>query len=85
MADENIQRVELPPLKLAFILDNEVVDVLHTDERLAAIFLSNPLVLDVTEQVVSDPASIQVGFIYDEASGSFVKPEAPAEEQNNNV
>lgn len=39
---------ELPPVKLAFIIDNKVVDIIHTDERFAAIFLSNPLVLDVT-------------------------------------
>lgn len=39
---------ELPPIKLAFILDGTVVDIIHTDERFAAIFLSNPLVVDVT-------------------------------------
>jgi hypothetical protein len=39
---------QLPPIKLAFILDGKVVEIIHTDERFAAIFLSNPLVLDVT-------------------------------------
>jgi hypothetical protein len=38
----------LPPIKVAFVLDNKVVDVLHTDERLGAILLSNPLIVDVT-------------------------------------
>jgi hypothetical protein len=41
---------ELPPVKLAFIIDGTVVDIIHTDERFAAIFLSNPLVLDVTPE-----------------------------------
>ena len=40
----------LPPVKIAFILDGKVVDVIHTDERFAAIWLSNPLVLDVTPE-----------------------------------
>ena len=41
--------VETPPFKIALILDNEVVDIIHTDERLAAIFLSNPTIVDVTD------------------------------------
>ena len=35
--------------KIALIIDNEVVDVIRTDERLAAIFLSNPTIVDVTD------------------------------------
>lgn len=84
MTEENNQSIQLPPLKLAFILDNEVVDVLHTDERLAAIFLSNPLVLDVTNEVVADPSSIQVGFQYDSETGTFSSPvPQPIQEVNN--
>ena len=41
--------VETPPFKIALIIDNEVVDIIHTDERLAAIFLSNPTIVDVTD------------------------------------
>lgn len=41
---------QLPPVKLAFIIDGKVVDIIHTDERFAAIFLSNPLILDVTPE-----------------------------------
>ena len=39
---------ELPPVKIAFILDGVVQDILHTDDRLAAIFLSEPTIVDVT-------------------------------------
>ena len=38
----------LPPHTLALVIDNRVVDILHTDERLAAIFLSEPTVVDIT-------------------------------------
>ena len=33
---------------LAFVIDGEVVQVMGTDERLAAIFLSEPTIVDVT-------------------------------------
>ena len=33
---------------LAFVIDGEVVQVMGTDERLAAILLSEPTVVDVT-------------------------------------
>jgi hypothetical protein len=56
--------METPPIKIAFIIDNEVADILHTDERLSAIFLSNPLILDVTEKYDLDPNSVKPGMIY---------------------
>lgn len=41
-----------PPLnKIAFIIDNVVVDILHTDDRLAAIMLSEPKIIDVSNHV----------------------------------
>jgi hypothetical protein len=33
---------------LAFVIDGEVVQVMGTDERLAAILLSEPIIVDVT-------------------------------------
>jgi hypothetical protein len=63
------------PIKLAFILDGEVVDVLHTDERLAAIFTSNPIVIDVSAQFVEDPLSVSTGAKYDATTGIFTEPE----------
>jgi hypothetical protein len=65
----------LPPVKIAFIIDNVVVDVLHTDERLAAIFLSEPLILDVSD--TADGIAFQglVGATYDPTTGEFTLPE----------
>jgi hypothetical protein len=37
------------PVKVAFILDNKVADIISTDSRLASIFLSEPVVLDVSD------------------------------------
>ena len=33
---------------LAFVIDGEVVQIMGTDERLAAILLSDPIIVDVT-------------------------------------
>lgn len=51
----------LPPIRLAFILDGVVQDIINTDERLAAILLSEPLVIDVTPET----EGVSVAFIGD--------------------
>lgn len=66
---------DLPPVKVAFIIDNQVVDILHTDERLAAIFLSEPVILDVTEFQRDETTQILVGSTYDPETKTFTAPE----------
>jgi hypothetical protein len=74
----------LPPIQVAFVIDGQVIDILHTDERLAAIFLSQPTVVDVTDfkDNQGNPNIIYVGDLYDSESGIFSKPEIvqPTEE-----
>jgi len=74
MAEQPPVAQPLPPVKIAFIIDNSVVDILHTDERLAAIFLSNPTILDVTEGVSSDPQTVDVGYLYNPDTQEFTQP-----------
>jgi hypothetical protein len=62
----------LPPVKLAFIIENEVADILHTDDRLGAIFTSNPLILNVTERFASEPMG--VGYTYNPETDTFSEP-----------
>lgn len=69
MIDVPSEEQNLPPVKIAFIIDEEVVDILHTDERLAAIFLSQPIILDVTGE--DGRAICEVGSTYDVASNTF--------------
>lgn len=71
---QNNELPELPPIKVAFILDNMVVDILHTDERLASIFLSNPIIVDVTEPYNS--STIDMGWEYNPKTKEFIKPNA---------
>lgn len=63
---------DMPPVKIAFVIDDQVVDILHTDNRLAAIFLSDPVILDVTGDDGQPTAS--VGDYYDADNNTFVKP-----------
>lgn len=60
---------DLPPVLLAFVIDNKVVDVLHTDERLASIFLSEPKVVDITPS--DGIQQVFVDYTYDESTQSF--------------
>lgn len=57
----------IPPRRIAFIIDNVIQDVLHTDERLAALFLSEPIILDITDE----PSHIDIGIKYDPETNSF--------------
>jgi hypothetical protein len=68
------EMLAMTPVKVAFIIDNVVADVLHTDERLAAIFLSNPVVIDITNLDIAD--SIRTNSEYDPTTNTFT----PAEE-----
>jgi hypothetical protein len=84
MAEEILepgQKPELPPVKIAFIIDGEVVDILHTDERLGAIFTSNPIIKNVTGNLYTDDNGIvSVGSLYNVETDEFLpKPEQPTE------
>jgi hypothetical protein len=69
----------LPPVKIAFVIDGEVVDVLHTDDRLAAIFLSQPTILDVTAWHEQNPHKRLVGGTYD--GETFTPAATPSPEE----
>jgi hypothetical protein len=51
----------------AMVLDGEVVELFRTDERLAAIFLSKPLAIDVTD---NEPR-VLTGMKYDAETKKF--------------
>jgi hypothetical protein len=57
--------------KIALVIDNEVVDVMYCQERLASILLSNPLVLDVSERILNE--KISIGYFYNPESNTFAE------------
>ena len=58
------------PVKIAFIIDNEVVQILNADELFASLLLSNPTILDVTDVWNVEP--ILIGTKYDPATNRLV-------------
>jgi hypothetical protein len=75
------QQPAMPPVKIAFVIDNQVVDVLHTDDRLAAIFLSDPVTVDVSD-LFDDNKIVFPGDIYDPETKTFsriLEPTTPTE------
>jgi hypothetical protein len=72
MTDQSQVPTQLPPSKLAFIIDGIVVDVLHTDNRLAAIFLSDPTIIDITGNTSIPENYNIVGKTYDLNTKTFI-------------
>ena len=58
----------IPSIKVALVLDEVILDVLHVDERLGAILLSNPLIIDVTKvfEKMPEKASKLINARYNE-------------------
>jgi hypothetical protein len=70
------QAPELPAdsFSVAFIIDGVVQDVLHSDARLAALFLSQPEIVEVTDwyQARTNTSQNLVGATYE--NGEFTLP-----------
>lgn len=73
------QAPQLPPAKIAFVIDGTVVDVLHTDDRLASIFLSQPTIVDATAWLLANPETRLVGGTWDGTSFTADTSTAPEE------
>jgi len=57
--------------KIALIIDNEVADIIYTDERFSSILLSNPIGIDITDRIVNE--DIRVGYTYNPTLNNFVE------------
>lgn len=65
---------------IAFVLDGEVQDILRAEERLWALLMSQPLILDITD-LEQKP---QINWTYNEETGEFKDPNAikPTDEED---
>ena len=72
---EHIYDIPADSYSIAFVLDGVVQDVLHMDARLAALLLSEPEIVEVTDWYASreDKTKNLVGARY--ADGGFTLPE----------
>jgi hypothetical protein len=57
---------------LAVIIDNMVVDIFKVDNRLAAMLLSEPVFVDVTEP--HNAGRLTSGYTYEPSTGEFTPP-----------
>lgn len=64
---------QTPPNAIAFILDNTVQDIIHVDDRLAAILLSEPIILSVNDRTTGEEDPIKIGTIYSPENDTFTK------------
>jgi hypothetical protein len=65
------QQNNLPPVKLAFVIDGKIVEKFYSDHRFAAILLSDPIVVDITDM----PSSLGNGYDYHPETGTFTPPD----------
>jgi len=58
--------------RIALVIDDMVTDVMHTDNRLAAILLSEPTVIDVSDYLVGNDIKVYPGMKYDKDKNKFI-------------
>jgi hypothetical protein len=61
----------MPPNIVAYVLDNKVVQTIHLDDRMAAIVLSEPLVINITDRGIG---TVRNNDVYDPETGTFSRP-----------
>lgn len=66
-ASPNYNRMQDSPFKIAIVLDGEVQDIIHCNERLFFLLTSDPQILDISKEEVS------VGDSYDYTNKRFLK------------
>jgi hypothetical protein len=59
------------PYHIAYVIDGVVQTVFHVEERMAAILMSNPLVVQCNAPLDNGPDS---GWTYNDSTGEFSKP-----------
>jgi hypothetical protein len=74
MTEQHNHPVDPAPVKLVFVLDGRVQDLLGTQDRLGAILLSEPLVIDVSDLIKDPSNNIQMNSKYDYETGKFSLP-----------
>lgn len=57
------------PIHIAFVIDGIVEDIIHCNERLGMLLLSDPVIVEVEDKEVS------IEWTYDEETNTFSKPE----------
>ena len=64
----------MPANKIAFVIDGKVVDIIYAHDRLAAVLLIDPLILDITDVKSESNTDIHMDYTYNETTKTFSPP-----------
>ena len=65
------ENLVLHQFNVAFVIDGKVEIIFNIDERVAAILLSNPTLVQCAHSTMGGPAE---GWVYDAQNGTFTNP-----------
>lgn len=58
------------PMHIAFVIDNIVEDIIHCNERLGSLLLSDPEIIEFNFS-----ENVKINSIYNESTGKFTNPD----------
>jgi len=64
----------MPDNRIAFIIDDKVVEIIYAHDRLAAALLSDPVIVDIKDVKASDNSDVHVDYLYDSKTKTFTPP-----------
>jgi hypothetical protein len=64
----------MPDNKIAFIIDDKVVDIIYAHDRLAAVLLSEPTIVDIKDVKADDNSDVHMDYTYDSKTKKFTPP-----------
>jgi len=64
----------MPDNKIAFVIDDKVVEIIYAHDRLAAALLSDPVIVDIKDVKASDNSDVHVDYVYDSTTKTFAPP-----------
>jgi hypothetical protein len=73
---ESTQPIHERARAIAFIVDDEIADIIYTDDTLSAIFLSEPKMIEVTSLMADPLLHPATGWGYDSDTNSFIGRDA---------
>jgi hypothetical protein len=64
----------MPDNRIAFIIDNKVVEIIYAHDRLAAALLSDPVIIDIADVKADDNSNVHVDYLYNPTTKAFTPP-----------
>jgi hypothetical protein len=66
------EKIYMPPIRVALIIDNKVEEIIFAEDRLGAILLSEPLMLEIVQERATSEY-VAIGDYYDPETDKFFR------------